>query len=57
MTTWRVRTLYANGSVCTVVVATYRRCLELLENAKPGETISIDQVGQPADAPTKETTP
>ena len=54
MSTWRVRTVYANGSVCTVVVATYRRCLELLENAKPGETITITQVGHPADAPTQE---
>ena len=44
-TTWCVRTVHADGSVCAVVVATYRRALARLEAAGPGERVTVSKVG------------
>ncbi len=44
MTTWRVRTLHADGSQTIVAVDSYRRALALIENARPGDTVTIDDV-------------
>ena len=42
--TWCLKTLHPDGSLTIVAVASHRRALVLLENARPGETVTIDGV-------------